>query len=50
MVKLEMKRGYVSPQSEVEKLLPNEDVLAGASNYTEKPINWDEYWGGDGND
>ena len=45
MVTPEMKRDYVTPCSEVAGLLPNEDVLAGASNYTEKPIDWDEYWG-----
>ena len=45
MVNPEIKRGYESPWAEVEMLLPSEDVLAGASNYTETDIDWDEYWG-----
>ena len=39
---------YVAPVIEDIEFLVREDILAGASNYQEKPIDWDEYWG-DGN-
>ena len=40
---------YFSPCIECIDAVIQEDVLGGASNYTEKPMDWDEYWG-DGND
>ena len=43
------KRRYEAPCIENLELFPGEVVLGGASNYTERPIDWDEYWG-DGND
>ena len=43
------KGRYEAPCIENLELLLQEVVLGGASNYTEKPVDWDEYWG-DGND
>lgn len=42
------KGRYAAPTIEDIEILVREDILAGASNYTETEIDWDEYWG-DGN-
>ena len=47
MIKPKFKGCYETPFTEVARLLPQEWILAGASNYTETDVDWDDYWGND---